>query len=315
MHDPLGRNISYLRLSVTDLCSLRCIYCMPEHGVCKHTHGEICSFEELRDLTAAAVQLGVRKVRITGGEPLVRRGIVELCRMLRAIDGIEELCLTTNGVLLPELAAPLRAAGVDRLNISLDTLRPERYRAITRIGELSNVLRGLEAAKQAGFPNTKLNCVLMGGINDDEISDFAALTREAALGVRFIELMPMGVCAGWDKQRFLSAQTVLDRLPALERIGTDGVSALYRLPGAKGTVGLIEPMSHAFCAECSRIRITADGKLKPCLHSDTEIPLRGLSGKILLDAIRTGIARKPKQHELERDGVTHAGRSMNEIGG
>lgn len=315
MHDPLGRKITYLRLSVTDLCSLRCIYCMPEQGVCKHTHGGICSFEELRAMTAAAVQLGVRKVRVTGGEPLVRRGIVELCRMLRAIDGIEELCLTTNGVLLPELAAPLRAAGVDRLNISLDTLRPERYRAITRVGELSDVLRGLEVAEQAGFPNTKLNCVLLGGINDDEISDFAALTREAALGVRFIELMPMGVCAGWDTQRFLPAQAVLDRLPELERIGTDGVSALYRLPGAKGTIGLIEPMSHAFCAECSRIRITADGKLKPCLHSDTEIPLRGLSGEALLDAIRAGIARKPKQHALGRDGVTHAGRSMNEIGG
>lgn len=315
MYDPLGRKITYLRLSVTDLCSLRCIYCMPEHGVCKHAHGEICSFEELRDMTAAAVQLGVRKVRITGGEPLVRRGIVSLCRMLRAIDGIEELCLTTNGVLLPELAAPLRAAGVDRLNISLDTLRPERYRAITRVGELSDVLRGLEAAKQAGFTNTKLNCVLMGGINDDEIPDFAALTRESSLGVRFIELMPMGVCAGWEKQRFLPAQAVLKRLPELEHIGADGVSALYRLPGAKGTVGLIEPMSHAFCAECSRIRITADGKLKPCLHSDTEIPLRGLSGEALLDAIRAGIARKPKQHELERDGVTHAGRSMNEIGG
>lgn len=315
MQDSLGRKITYLRLSVTDLCSLRCIYCMPEHGVCKHAHGAVCSFEELRDMTAAAVRLGVRKVRVTGGEPLVRRGIVELCRMLRGIDALEELCLTTNALLLPELAAPLRAAGVDRLNISLDTLRPERYRAITRVGELSDALRGLEAAEQAGFRGTKLNCVLMGGINDDEIADFAALTRERALGMRFIELMPMGVCAGWDRQRFLPARAVLERLPELEHIGTDGVSALYRLPGAKGTVGLIEPMSHAFCAECSRIRITADGKLKPCLHSDVEIPLRGLSGEALLDALRAGIARKPERHDLARDGVSRAGRSMNEIGG
>lgn len=315
MNDTLGRKITYLRLSVTDLCDLRCIYCMPEHGVPKRAHSEICSLEELCDMAAAAVSLGVRKVRITGGEPLVRRGVVSLCRMLRALPGLEELCLTTNGVYLPELAAPLREAGVDRLNISLDTLRPERYRSITRIGELSSVLRGLDAAEAAGFSHTKLNCVLMGGVNDDEIEDFVRLTQARPLSVRFIELMPMGACAGWDKARFLSAGAVLDRVPELEPAGTDGVSRLYRIPGAAGTVGLIEPMSHAFCAECSRIRITADGKLKPCLHADTEIALRGLHGEALLDAIRQGIARKPERHALMRDGESHAGRCMNEIGG
>lgn len=315
MNDTLGRKITYLRLSVTDLCDLRCIYCMPEHGVPKRAHSEICSLEELCDMAAAAVSLGVRKVRITGGEPLVRRGVVSLCQMLRALPGLEELCLTTNGVYLPELAAPLREAGVDRLNISLDTLRPERYRSITRIGELSSVLRGLDAAEAAGFSHTKLNCVLMGGVNDDEIEDFVRLTQARPLSVRFIELMPMGACAGWDKARFLSAGAVLDRVPELEPAGTDGVSRLYRIPGAAGTVGLIEPMSHAFCAECSRIRITADGKLKPCLHADTEIALRGLHGEALLDAIRQGIARKPERHALMRDGESHAGRCMNEIGG
>lgn len=315
MNDTLGRKITYLRLSVTDLCNLCCIYCMPEHGVPKRAHSEICSLEELCDMAAAAVSLGVRKVRITGGEPLVRRGVVSLCRMLRALPGLEELCLTTNGVYLPELAAPLREAGVDRLNISLDTLRPERYRSITRIGELSSVLRGLDAAEAAGFSHTKLNCVLMGGVNDDEIEDFVRLTQARPLSVRFIELMPMGACAGWDKARFLSAGAVLDRVPELEPAGTDGVSRLYRIPGAAGTVGLIEPMSHAFCAECSRIRITADGKLKPCLHADTEIALRGLHGEALLDAIRQGIARKPERHALMRDGESHAGRCMNEIGG
>lgn len=315
MNDTLGRKITYLRLSVTDLCDLRCIYCMPEHGVPKRAHSEICSLEELCDMAAAAVSLGVRKVRITGGEPLVRRGVVSLCQMLRALPGLEELCLTTNGVYLPELAAPLREAGVDRLNISLDTLRPERYRSITRIGELSSVLRGLDAAEAAGFSHTKLNCVLMGGVNDDEIEDFVRLTQARPLSVRFIELMPMGACAGWDKARFLSAGAVLDRVPELEPAGTDGVSRLYRIPGAAGTVGLIEPMSHAFCAECSRIRITADGKLKPCLHADTEIALRGLHGEALLDAIRQGIARKPERHALMRDGESHAGRCMSEIGG
>ena len=315
MNDTLGRKITYLRLSVTDLCDLRCIYCMPEHGVPKRAHSEICSLEELCDMAAAAVSLGVRKVRITGGEPLVRRGVVSLCQMLCALPGLEELCLTTNGVRLPELAAPLREAGVDRLNISLDTLRPERYRSITRIGELSSVLRGLDAAEAAGFSHTKLNCVLMGGVNDDEIEDFVRLTQARPLSVRFIELMPMGACAKWEKARFLPAGAVLDRVPELEPAGTDGVSRLYRIPGAAGTVGLIEPMSHAFCAECSRIRITADGKLKPCLHADTEIALRGLHGEALLDAIRQGIARKPERHALTRDGESHAGRCMSEIGG
>lgn len=315
MNDTLGRKITYLRLSVTDLCNLRCIYCMPDHGVPKRAHSEICSLEELCDMAAAAVSLGVRKVRITGGEPLVRRGVVSLCRMLRALPGLEELCLTTNGVRLPELAAPLREAGVDRLNISLDTLRPERYRSITRIGELSSVLRGLDAAEAAGFSRTKLNCVLMGGVNDDEIKDFVRLTQACPLSVRFIELMPMGACAKWEKARFLPAGAVLDRVPELVPAGTDGVSRLYRIPGAAGTVGLIEPMSHAFCAECSRIRITADGKLKPCLHADTEIALRGLHGEALLDAIRQGIARKPERHALTRDGQSHAGRCMSEIGG
>lgn len=315
MNDTLGRKITYLRLSVTDLCDLRCIYCMPEHGVPKRAHSEICSLEELCDMAAAAVSLGVRKVRITGGEPLVRRGVVSLCQMLCALPGLEELCLTTNGVRLPELAAPLREAGVDRLNISLDTLRPERYRSITRIGELSSVLRGLDAAEAAGFSHTKLNCVLMGGVNDDEIEDFVRLTQAHPLSVRFIELMPMGACAKWEKARFLPAGAVLDRVPELVPAGTDGVSRLYRIPGAAGTVGLIEPMSHAFCAECSRIRITADGKLKPCLHADTEIALRGLHGEALLDAIRQGIARKPERHALTRDGQSHAGRCMSEIGG
>lgn len=178
MEDTFGRNIRYLRLSVTELCDLRCRYCMAEEGVCKRGHEELCSFEELRDFTAAAAALGVTKLRVTGGEPLVRRGIVELCAMLRAVPGIEELCLTTNSTRLEQLAAPLKAAGVDRLNISLDTLRPERYREITRTGELENVLRGIEAAERAGFENIKLNCVLLGGMNDDEIGDFVRLTAK-----------------------------------------------------------------------------------------------------------------------------------------
>ena len=315
MNDGTGRSITYLRLSVTDLCDLRCRYCMAEEGVEKHPHEALCSFEELQTFAVAAARLGVNKIRITGGEPLVRRDIPELCAMLRAVPGVAELCLTTNGIRLAQLARPLRKAGVDRLNISLDSLRPERYRAITRVDGLDAVLSGIRAAEDAGFENLKINCVLLGGINDDEIEDFVRLTLDKPWQVRFIELMPMGVCAAWPRERFLSAQAVLDRVPQLQAVGAGGVAKLYRLPGAAGTVGLIEPMSCAFCADCSRIRITADGKLKPCLHSDAELSLRGLTGAALEQAIRRGIAMKPQRHHLEETGRTETHRSMFEIGG
>ena len=315
MNDVLGRTITYLRLSVTERCDLRCRYCMAEDGVPKRRHDELCSFEELRDFAAVAVRQGVTKIRITGGEPLVRRGIVELCAMLRAIPGVEELCLTTNGTHLPQLAGALREAGVDRLNISVDSLRPERYRGITRTGELARVRQGIEAAESAGFRELKLNCVLLGGVNDDEIGDFVRLTREKSWQVRFIELMPMGVCTAWPREFFLPAQAVLERVPELRPAGQSGVARLYRLPGALGTVGLIEPMSCAFCSGCTRIRITADGKLKPCLHSDTEIPLRGLAGESLEQAIRRGILTKPECHHMDETGRTETRRDMFEIGG
>lgn len=314
MLDGCGRTIDYLRLSVTDLCNYRCRYCMPPEGVAKRDHGDILSLEELADIARAAVRLGVKKIRLTGGEPLVRRGIVELCRQLRTIPGLQELCLTTNGSLLPQLAAPLREAGLDRLNISLDTLRPDRFAEMTRLGHLSDALAGIEAAEAAGFHNLKLDTVLIGGFNDDEIDDFINLTREHPWEVRFIELMPMGPCAEWDKARFLSGDTVLQKVPALQQIESCGVARRYRLPGAMGTVGLISPVNHDFCAQCRRIRVTADGKLKGCLHSAEELPLRGLHGKELEDAIRQGILQKPERHHLtERRSDTP--RNMNQIGG
>nr|WP_317284249.1 GTP 3',8-cyclase MoaA [uncultured Dysosmobacter sp.] len=314
MLDGCGRTIDYLRLSVTDLCNYRCRYCMPPEGVAKRDHGDILSLEELADIARAAVRLGVKKIRLTGGEPLVRRGIVELCRQLRTIPGLQELCLTTNGALLPQLAAPLREAGLDRLNISLDTLRPDRFAEMTRLGHLSDALAGIEAAEAAGFHDLKLDTVLIGGFNDDEIDDFINLTREHPWEVRFIELMPMGPCAEWDKARFLSGDTVLQKVPALQQIESCGVARRYRLPGAMGTVGLISPVNHDFCAQCRRIRVTADGKLKGCLHSAEELPLRGLHGKELEDAIRQGILQKPQRHHLtERRSDTP--RNMNQIGG
>ena len=224
MLDGCGRTIDYLRLSVTDLCNYRCRYCMPPEGVAKRDHGDILSLEELANIARAAVRLGVKKIRLTGGEPLVRRGIVELCRQLRTIPGLQELCLTTNGSLLPQLAAPLREAGLDRLNISLDTLRPDRFAEMTRLGHLSDALAGIEAAEAAGFHNLKLDTVLIGGFNDDEIDDFINLTREHPWEVRFIELMPMGPCAEWDKARFLSGDTVLQKVPALQQIESCGVA-------------------------------------------------------------------------------------------
>ena len=245
---------------------------------------------------------------------MVRRGLLELCRLLRANPALEELCLTTNGALLPQLAQPLRDAGVDRLNISLDTLRPDRFAAMTRLGRLEDVKAGISAAEVAGFSHLKFDVVLIGGFNDDEIGDFLELTREHPWEIRFIELMPMGPCASWEKSCFLSVEIVLKRYSALQQIESQGVARRYRLPGAAGTVGLISPVSHDFCGQCRRIRVTADGKLKGCLHSREEITLRGLHGEALEDAIRRGILQKPRQHYLTEGGSdTH--RTMNQIGG
>ena len=314
MLDQCGRTIDYLRLSVTDLCNYRCQYCMPADGVAKRPHTEILSIEELVEISEACIACGVKKIRLTGGEPLVRRGIVDLCRKLRQLPGLEELCITTNASLLPNLAQPLRDAGVDRLNISMDTLRPDRFAAITRLGTLEAVNQGIEAAQKAGFDRLKFDTVLIGGFNDDEIGDLLELTRTHPWEIRFIELMAMGPCATWDKSCFLSADTVLERYPALQQIESQGVARRYRLPGAVGTVGLISPISHEFCSQCSRIRVTADGKLKGCLHAREEISLRGLHGEALQEAIRQGILQKPQRHHLnERPSDTP--RNMNEIGG
>ena len=313
MRDQFHREIRYLRLSVTDLCNYRCQYCMPEEGIRKLPRHEILTLEELFEIAEAAVRCGVTKLRLTGGEPLVRNGILSLCERLRRLDGLRELTLTTNGALLSGMARDLKAAGVDRLNVSLDTLRPERFAALTRRGTLNEVLRGLDAAGEAGFTGTKLNTVLLGGINDDELGDLVALTRENDWSVRFIELMPMGECAAFPKERFLSAGAVLAAVPGLEPIGSDGVAELYRLPGCRGTVGLIRPLSRCFCGSCDRIRVTADGRLKPCLHSAAELPLRGLHGAALEAAIRRGAAAKPERHHLETGSA--AAREMFRIGG
>ena len=317
MRDSFGREISYLRISVTDLCNLRCQYCMPAEGVEKKCHHQILPLEQVVEIARAAVALGIRKIRLTGGEPLVRRGIVTLVEQLAALEGLEELAMTTNGVLLPQLGPALRRAGLNRVNLSLDTLRAERYRAITRIGRLEDALAGLDAALRLGFSPVKLNAVLIGGFNDDEIGDLVALTERLPVEMRFIELMPMGT-GDFGPGAYVPCDRVLQAVPALVPAEDDsgGTARRYRLPGAPGAVGLISPLSRHFCASCNRLRLTADGYLKPCLHSAQEQSAAELHGAALTEALRRAILEKPGCHDrLAWDSPTKTERTMNEIGG
>ena len=317
MIDRLGRNITYLRISVTDKCNLRCRYCMPEEGVCKKDHGDMLTEDEFITAVKAAAALGITKVRITGGEPLVKKNIVSICRRAAAVEGIREVCLTTNGLLLPKLAKELREAGVKRLNLSLDTLDPEKYAYITRIGQLEDFKAGLEAALDAGFEKVKINAVLIGGFNDDEIERLAGLTLEYPVDVRFIEMMPMYDSGDFDERAYIPYTKVLETLPEAVPVEADGgVAKLYRLPGARGNIGLISPVSAHFCGECNRLRLTADGKLKPCLHSADEYSLKGLDLDGMKQILETAIWNKPAWHgDLDAVHRSQAGRNMNQIGG
>ena len=317
MIDRLGRNITYLRISVTDKCNLRCRYCMPEDGVCKKDHADMLTEDEFIDAVKAAAELGITKVRITGGEPLVKKNIVSICRRTAEVTGIREVCLTTNGVLLPELAKPLREAGVKRLNLSLDTLKPEKYAYITRNGSLDAFRAGLDAAFEAGFEKIKINSVVIGGFNDDEIEDLARLTMEYPVDMRFIELMPMYDSGDFGIDAYVPYSRVLEKLPEAVPVPQDGgVAKLYRLPGAKGNIGLISPVSAHFCGECNRLRLTADGKLKPCLHAADEYSIKGLSAQDMKKVMAEAIWNKPAWHgDLDAVNRSKAGRNMNEIGG
>ena len=274
MIDNLGRNITYLRVSLTDKCNLRCRYCMPEEGVCKRSHHEMMTEDEIVTAVKAAASLGIHKVRLTGGEPLVKKNVVSVCRRVAAVEGIREVCLTTNGIMLPELGRQLKEAGLNRINLSLDTLDPDKYAYITRIGKLEQFQKGLESALEAGFEKIKINAVLIGGFNDDEIEDLAGLTMKYPVDMRFIELMPIRDHDEFGESAYVPYSRVLEKLPQAVPVPRDGgVAKLYRLPGAKGNIGLISPISAHFCGECNRIRLTADGKLKPCLHSADEYPI------------------------------------------
>jgi len=319
MKDNYGRKINYMRISITDLCNLRCVYCMPEEGIEKHPHQKNLTFEEILDLIKAGVSLGVNKIRLTGGEPLVRHGIVDLVRQIGEIPGINDLTMTTNGILLPKYAKDLKEAGLNRVNISLDTFDPVKFHQITRCGNLEDVLAGLAAARDAGMDPIKINTVLIKGFNDDEIETFVNYTKDEAVDVRFIELMPLGESSDFAENKYLSNGEVLKRMPTLNPLlepDKTGPAEYYQLPGAKGRVGLINPISKHFCSECNRIRVTTDGKIKPCLHSDYEIDLVELhkAGKTYKEILLQAINEKPEKHHISEH-ETQSLRNMNQIGG
>jgi cyclic pyranopterin phosphate synthase len=322
--DSFGRSINYLRISVTDRCNLRCIYCMPPEGVPQISHSEILSYEEIRAVVQAAAELGINKVRLTGGEPLVRADFPQLVKMLSQIRGIDELSLTTNGTVLKKYALELKQAGLSRVNVSLDTLKPDRFRSITRLGELKNVLEGIEAAKKAGFDPVKINTVVMRGINDDEILDFARMTCEG-WHVRFIELMPFKGIAEFvssvELRQHISLLGKLEPCPDSIGITNNGPAMYYRLAGAKGTIGFISPLTElSFCSRCNRMRLTPDGKLCPCLLGEEEIdlkvPLRNnASMEELKGLVLKAVASKPEHHQLRGGNARPVKRKMSQIGG
>ncbi len=323
--DAYNRSISYLRISVTDRCNLRCLYCMPEQGVPLKPHHELLTFEEITRIVKVAASLGITKIRLTGGEPLARRGIVELVRMIASVPGIEDLAMTTNGTLLAAFAHQLKEAGLHRVNVSLDTLRPERFRQITRIGNLEDVLRGLEEARKAGLTPIKINVVVLDGFNRDEVVDFARLTLEDEWHVRFIEVMPVGDEAESNIGRFISMREVREEIertfgPLMPAdLRGNGPARYFRLEGARGTIGFITPGSEHFCYHCNRLRLTSDGKLRPCLLSDFEVDIKGAlrsgaTDEELKDIIVKAVHLKPERHSLELSSFPR-GRAMAEIGG
>ncbi len=324
--DDFGRAINYLRVSVTDRCNLRCTYCMPAEGISKRAHADILRFEEMALIIRAAAELGISKVRLTGGEPLARLGLPRLVRMVADIPGIDDLSLTTNGTLLARHAKALADAGLRRVNISLDTLQPDRFAQVTRRDRLHDVWAGIKAARAAGLTPIKLNVVVVRGVNDDEVSDFARRTLSDGWHVRFIELMPIGANVGWAGGGTVPVPEMQARIKAevgpLEPIhgpAGNGPARYYQLPDAEGTVGFIGAQSDHFCVSCNRLRLTADGKLRPCLMSEEEIDLRAsLRSNADLATLKSllvaAIQRKPQRHHLD-EALSPRDRTMAEIGG
>ncbi len=320
MLDTFNRKIDYLRLSITDLCNLRCRYCMPSGGVEKKEHSKILRIEELTEIAEAAVSCGISKIRLTGGEPLVRKGLIELIKNIRRIEGLKTLTLTSNGILLPDMALRLKDAGLDRVNISLDTLNREKFNWISRLDKLDSVLKGIDSAIEAGLTPLKINSVLIKDFNEDEILDFKKLAENLDIEIRFIELMPVGEASGWTEDRFLPNKTVFDKVPGMMKIEfteKGSPAEVWQLPGGKGRFGFINPISHKFCGDCNRLRITSEGKLLSCLHSNRGIDIKDAlaEGKTLAEVIKEGIRMKPGEHNLELADFEKTNHSMHEVGG
>ena len=331
MIDKNNRNINYLRISITDRCNLRCVYCMPKEGVSVIGHNDILKYEEIFRVINIAVQTGIEKVRVTGGEPLVRKGVVDFLASLKQIDGLKDITLTTNGILLENFAEGLFNAGIRRINISLDSLNPEKYASITRGGNLKAVLGGIDKAEKTGFSPIKINVVVIKGVNENEVLDFAKFAIEKPYQVRFIELMPVGEAGADNNDKYVSNDFVMEKIEKyhiLESVSgpvnkTDGPARIYSIKGGRGEIGFISAVSHHFCESCNRLRLTADGYLRACLLSDEEIDLKGplragCSDLELEDLIKTIIAKKPMRHNIAISDKVHfkkCVRDMRSIGG
>ena len=323
LQDQFGRRIEYLRISVTDRCNFRCVYCMPEEGMQWLPKSAILSYEEIGEVVRQLAPLGLRRLRITGGEPTIRPQIHELVRMLRSVPGITDIALSTNGVRLPEIAPLLREAGLDRVNMSVDSLRPERIAGIARRNLGFDPVRAARAAQDAGLTPIKLNMVVMRGINDDEIETLARLTLDHPWHVRFIELMPVGDLRALTWEHVVPSDEILARLRAIAPLTPvagpargNGPAAYYQWPDAAGSIGVITPMTHTYCASCNRVRLTADGRLRTCLFGDHEVDLRTplRAGEPLESHFRRALAEKPKEHELLQMKVGGL-RALSQVGG
>ncbi|MBI2830082.1 MAG: GTP 3',8-cyclase MoaA [Chloroflexi bacterium] len=324
LSDSFQRPINYLRISVTDRCNLRCVYCMPPEGICLMPHSEILTYEEIYTITRAAAEMGIEKIRLTGGEPLVRPDLPKLVGMLAQINAIDDLSLTTNGTLLKKYARDLKAAGLRRVNISLDTLKPDRFEQITRGNKLKDVLEGIEAAREAGLNPVKLNMVVVAGLNDDELLDFARKTINEEWHIRFIEVMPYSG-NGQASTDFISMSEMRKRIeslgslePCFHSVG-NGPAKYFRFPNSRGTIGFITPLSEHFCFDCNRLRLTSDGKLRPCLMAESEVdlkqPLRsGVSFEGLQELIKQAVLHKPEKHHLLEGDFPHD-RPFSQVGG
>jgi GTP 3',8-cyclase len=326
MQDGFGRRVEYLRISVTDKCNLRCVYCMPEEGLPWLGRSEILTYEEIRDIVATMAGMGLRRIRLTGGEPLVRRDLPRLVTLLRAVPGIEEISLSTNAVLLRAQAGALRDAGVDRINVSLDSLRPDRIDAISRRpGSHAAIMDGLAAAEEVGFTPIKVNAVILRGRNDDEIEDFARITLDRPWHIRFIEVMPVGENLDVSMDEYVPSMEMLNRLRGIGSLrpvagpAGNGPATYFQFDGAAGTVGVITPMSHNYCERCNRMRLTANGRLRPCLfgHLETDLRTALRAGEALEPLVRHTLSIKPERHHLVQGSAAGSGGllALSQIGG